>query len=523
MKTTYKIIQSQIELDELILYCIESGTVSVDFETNALPTWHPEFIPTILGVSFQPGSAWIIPLAHPESIFKPIWRKIFDKFCDMVICNPAITKIAWNLAFEYGIFYHYGFRMRGRILDAMLGKYLLDETRPNDLKSIVGRLLPEFAGYELEGTPSGKAKQETKRNFWENVPLERLAKYCGGDCDFTFRIDLHIENRLIEVDLYHLFRNLYMPLVRILAVNKQRGVPIDRDYVEYLEEKYETKIVDIEKKLRAIPEVVDMQEELIEDKVDGYIADLESEIDSGNLTDAQEAAREEKISRIEAGEPRTKKEMQLFDKINFGSPKQMLELLYNSEGGFQFEILDYTDKGQPSTGESTLLKLKPLDESGFIETLLELRGITKLRSTYITSMIEEHMDQNDLVHPSYLLHGAVTGRTSSRNPNFQNIPRTCISADQKILTNRGWENIGQFVPKEVGTKPLEDLSIMTHKGDYQRALFGVNKGKEEMFKVDFGEGITLTCTMGHRMLTTQGWKSLKEIIDNNLTVLKYGD
>jgi len=47
----------------------------------------------------------------------------------------------------------------------------------------------------------------------------------------------------------------------------------------------------------------------------------------------------------------------------------------------------------------------------------------------------EKVDSNDRIHPSFLLHGTVTGRLSSKGPNIQNIPR-----DKKVK--------GMFIPEE---------------------------------------------------------------------------
>ena len=63
--------------------------------------------------------------------------------------NPNITKVGWNLKFDLQIFELYGIYVRGTVLDGMLMKYLLNEEKPNDLKSMVRRYLPEHGDYEL--------------------------------------------------------------------------------------------------------------------------------------------------------------------------------------------------------------------------------------------------------------------------------------------------------------------------------------------------------------------------------------
>lgn len=431
MRTTFKIIESVDEVHQLVQHCIEIGQASVDFETNAVERYKPGFLPTILSVSFQPGSSWVLPLAHKESPFVKGWEKVFKIFSEGVITNPAIVKIAWNLGFEYSIFYKLGYRMRGRIFDAMLAKYLLDETRPNDLKSMVSKLLPDFDGYDLPNSPGPKASREALINFWSNVPLKTLAKYGAGDADFTHRLSLHFENRLIDTELYHLFRSFYMPLVRIIATNLLRGVQVDRSWLTYLDSKYDGLINSMEDSLRSIPEVEEFQDILMEDRVDEYIRALKYEVKHGGLSESAKKNRLDKISRIRAGSPGNNDERKLFEKLNFGSPKQLIDLLYTSEYGFQLPVLEKTDSGQPSTGEDTLKKLKSYDESGFLNNLLELRGLTKLKSTYISNILEESITEADRIHPSYLPHATVSGRFSSKNPNFQNIPRVTTNPDIK--------------------------------------------------------------------------------------------
>jgi len=111
----------------------------------------------------------------------------------------------------------------------------------------------------------------------------------------------------------------------------------------------------------------------------------------GILSERQIDLREEKISRVEAGDPSIKAERKLFESINFASTLQMIGLLFESEEGFEFPILSRSDTGNPSTAEDVLLKLQARDESGFIEKLLEYRGLQKLYSTYIKGIYEQHL------------------------------------------------------------------------------------------------------------------------------------
>lgn len=61
------------------------------------------------------------------------------------------------------------------------------------------------------------------------------------------------------------------------------------------------------------------------------------------------------------------------------------------------------------------------DEDLFRTALLEARGITKLKGTYVVGI--QKRVHGGLVYPDFLVHGTSTGRLSSRDPNIQNVPR----------------------------------------------------------------------------------------------------
>lgn len=78
----------------------------------------------------------------------------------------------------------------------------------------------------------------------------------------------------------------------------------------------------------------------------------------------------------------------------------------------------------PSTDKATL---QPRADAGdsFARELLDWRHVTKQLSTYAVSLLkkEDRVHGGTRRYPSYKLHGTVTGRLSSENPNIQNIPR----------------------------------------------------------------------------------------------------
>lgn len=488
MPSNYKIITKFKEIKKLCKYCEETGYASIDFETSGHPINSSLFYPTILGVCFQPGFSYIIPLGHFDSPFKDNWLDILKYFYQKVLTNDNIVKIGWNFQFEYQVLHRYGLRPTGRLFDAMLAKYLLDEERPHDLKSQVRRFIPEFANYE-EDYPGHKLP-------WDKKPLEGLSKYCGLDCDLTLRLMLYFEKQLIKGDFYNLFRNLYMMGVRVLAESSYAGFPIDVKYLNKLIKEYDIKITELDKELRNFPEVIKANNRLLKRKLEKLIDEVEDDISEikKNIKKLKKEDpvenhkkinselrkldnRRDKINRYIARDFTTKKEKAILEPINFNSPAQLSELLF-SKKGFNFKVVKFTtdtktkkETDNPSTDESVLTELSKIDKSGFCSKLLEYRGLQKLQSTYIAGM-KNHLI-GDKVHGSFLLHGTVTNRLSSARPNLQNIPRSTTSSDIKKM----------FIPpKGYALLSLDysqaELRVMAHMAKEQNMIRWFKEGRD---------------------------------------------
>lgn len=432
MFTRYKIIRSFKELKQLVEACLHTGYASVDFETNAEGIYKDTFKPTILSVSFQVGSGCSIPLQHfDESVQDIPWLKWLRYFGRKVVENPKVVKVAQNFKFDNQIFVKYGIYVRGTIIDTMLAKYLLNEEKPHGLKPMVAKYLPEFADYE---------KYDKFESIdWDKKPLEPLARYGCMDTDFTLRLGLFLEKKLIDKGFYNLYRNLIMPASKVLQDAETNGLPIDLQFNDQLQDKYSKLIQETHDKLRSVRQIKRYQKYSLEQRKRDYIDKLTQEIEELS-SDPKKARsvknREDKISRVLAGEYQTNDEKKLIEPINFNSTKQMVDLLYISPKGFKFPIVEYTkDKknkptNNPSTSESTLTKILDQDKSGFLKALLDLRGLDKMNSTYIVGL-RELVQSDNKVHPTFLIHGTTSGRLSSKNPNGQNIPKVMVNPDIK--------------------------------------------------------------------------------------------
>lgn len=99
--------------------------------------------------------------------------------------------------------------------------------------------------------------------------------------------------------------------------------------------------------------------------------------------------------------------------MNIDSTDQLRDILYN-EFGYTTDIR--TETGQLSVDQAALESL----DNQFVKDLLYIRKFTKVKSTYINNILRETV--GGLLHPSFNLNTVATMRSSSSNPNFQNIP-----------------------------------------------------------------------------------------------------
>lgn len=101
--------------------------------------------------------------------------------------------------------------------------------------------------------------------------------------------------------------------------------------------------------------------------------------------------------------------------FNPNAPAQLAEIL------FQDLKLPVIKKGKtgPSTDAEVLEKLA--EEHPLPAKILEYRGLTKLKNTYLDTL-PELIAEDGRIHTTFNPIGAATGRLSSNDPNLQNIP-----------------------------------------------------------------------------------------------------
>ena len=144
--------------------------------------------------------------------------------------------------------------------------------------------------------------------------------------------------------------------------------------------------------------------------------------------------------------------------LSFGREKFMLDILFTDEHGLCLEPIVFTKgtKDLPASQRVPSRSIKdhlpyfenkgwrvtyrgvnddkPTSKS-WVEGVIEYQKITKMLSTYVGREHDpvkkkptgfwQHLVKSgtSYIYPSYKLHSTVTGRTSSENPNGQNIPK----------------------------------------------------------------------------------------------------
>lgn len=232
-------------------------------------------------------------------------------------------------------------------------------------------------------------KKGKNQSSMRDVPLEQQTEYAVEDADITLQLKEHFEKELGEANTQKLFDDIEIPLLRVLAAMELEGINLDVKFLNSLSEQLNSDIATLEKSI--------------------YEA---------------------------AGET-----------FNIASPKQLGDVLFD-----KLKLVDKPKKtktGQYATGEeilSYLAKNHPI-----VQDILDYRGLTKLKSTYVDALPNQVEPSTGRVHTDYMQTVAATGRLSSNNPNLQNIP---------IRTERGRQVRKAFIPRN------EDYTLLA--ADYSQ-------------------------------------------------------
>ncbi len=238
-------------------------------------------------------------------------------------------------------------------------------------------LAENYLNYQTISIEELIGKKGKNQGNMRDVPIEKIKDYAIEDADITLQLQQIFKKEIDQTHLENLFYNVETKLITVLADMEREGINVDVPFLQ----QYSSEI----------------QEELIQ---------LQDTIykESGTT-------------------------------FNIDSPKQLGEIL------FEHLKIPYQGKktktGQYSTDEATLQKF--FDKHPIIQSILDYREFTKLKSTYVDAIPNLINPLTNRIHTTYNQTSVATGRLSSINPNLQNIP---------IRTERGKQIRKAFIPRD---------------------------------------------------------------------------
>ncbi len=258
-----------------------------------------------------------------------------------------------------------------------------------DMRHNMDVLAETYLNYSPISIETLIGKKGKNQKSMRDVPLEIQTEYAVEDADITLQLKELFTNELGEANTQKLFDDIEIPLLRVLAAMELEGINLDTEFLNSLSNQLNSDIADLEQKI--------------------YTA---------------------------AGE-----------EFNIASPKQLGDILFD-----KMKLVakpKKTKTGQYATGEEILSYLAKDHE--IIQSILDFRGLSKLKSTYVDALPLQVEPSTGRVHTDYMQTVAATGRLSSNNPNLQNIP---------IRTERGRQVRKAFVPRN------EDYTLLA--ADYSQ-------------------------------------------------------
>lgn len=243
-------------------------------------------------------------------------------------------------------------------LKSMLKKFWArgDDLRPPyfDLEVAFWLLDPDFKDY----SPAASFKRFLNKKWSVGPPSPRLWRVQDGDLKRAYEF---CAQKLQEYEMEGVFRDIEMPLVRVLAEMEDFGIGVD------------------------IPKLKNLEQEI--------------DLKLGGLT--------REIYKLSGEE------------FNINSPQQLSKVLFQKLGLGEGRTKK-TAGGADSTREEVLLDLR--GRHPVIDPIIEYRESFKILSTYV-GPFQELALKDGRIHTDYIQTGTATGRLSSQAPNMQNIPK----------------------------------------------------------------------------------------------------
>ncbi|MEQ1614435.1 MAG: DNA polymerase, partial [Hyphomicrobiaceae bacterium] len=369
---SYETVRSEAALVKWLDAARAAGRFAFDTETTSLDAMQADLVG--FSIATEPGKACYVPLAHTEGssdLFgggkapDQMDRRAALALLKPLLEDPSVLKIGQNLKYDALVLAQHDIRITP-LDDTMLLSYALDGGRGGhgmDDLSIrhMGHTCIPFSKV-IESAPGAKKSERT----FAGVPIDKATEYAAEDADVTLRLWLALKPRLAAEHMATVYETLERPLLPVIVDMERAGIKVDPAILSRLSAQFAQSIARLDEEVQAL-----------------------------------------------AGE-----------KFNLGSPKQLGELLFDRlklPGGKR------TKSGQWETRAGLLDDLAnneelPDDARKLVNTMMEWRQLSKLRSTYTDALPVFINPTTKRIHTSYALAATTTGRLASSDPNLQNIP-----------------------------------------------------------------------------------------------------
>ncbi len=350
-ETDYQMVADADGLAALVDRLGKLPRFSFDTETTST---NPR-LAKLVGFSFgwDTGQAAYVPIQAPAG--QPhVDQETALKLIKPLLENEQIETIGQNLKYDIIVLRQLGIELKGTLFDTMVADYLLDAGQRNHgIDDLARRYLNHKTIKIKELIGTGK-----KQRQMNEVHVDLVTDYAAEDADVPFRLYELLHKRLETAGLMELFRDLEMPLIRVLADMEYNGIRLDEQVLQRLSSEFTVRIDDLR---------------------------------SGIYQSAGE-------------------------EFNIDSPQQLARILFDKLG---LPVIKKTATGR-STAVEVLEELAEKHE--LPQKIIEYRQFAKLRSTYTDALMSLINPDTKRVHTSFMQDVAATGRLSSQDPNLQNIP-----------------------------------------------------------------------------------------------------
>jgi len=448
-----KIIKTQDEVEKLKAYLLDKDFIAFDVETDGV-----EKESHVIGLSIcaEVDISYYVILSY----WDVAQQKLVDRDTKVGISDLLEILATKSLIMHNGVFDCWMINNNFKVdllqslhTDTMVLAHLLDENRPVGLKDLGTAVFGESATkeqVEMKASISKNGGVITKDKYeLYKADEDLIALYGAKDALLTQRLFLHLVPQLYEEGLDRFFyEEECMPLFKGPTYElNTRGLRVDHEALEKLRLTLEAEC--LEAKAYIYQEITP----LIQKEYPGT-----SKKNTFNIGSTQQLAwllhgkLENDFSLLTDGGKEVCMALGLKLPYTAMARREFIRTVTEQEGRVYKEAHFDTKKKRMvrekkvkspwayiQCGAKTLPG-KLAEKYRWVQKFLELKKNEKLLSTYVLG-IQNRMKYN-IIRPSFLQCGTTSGRYSSKNPNFQNLPRTEKRIKSCIISRPGKVFVG---------------------------------------------------------------------------------